>query len=66
MEYTVRLEDGTDLQLTDVDVATKGDQIAFSIDGRIENIDNELMEVFQDKSLRPAAITFEAQDDDRN
>jgi len=62
MEYTVDLQDGADLHLTDVGVTTQDEQIAFSIDGRIDEIDDELMEIFSDKSLKPVAITFEAKE----
>ncbi len=48
MEYTVRLQDGDDLVLTDVGISTEGDQIAFSINGQIDDIDDELMNVFSD------------------
>lgn len=62
MEYTVRLQDGADLELTDVGVSTDDHRIAFSIDGRIDNIDDKLMDVLSDTTLRPVAITFEADD----
>lgn len=65
LEYhTVRLQDGADLELTDVGVSPDDHRIAFSIDGRIGNIDDELMDVLSETTLRPVAITFEAAETD--
>lgn len=62
MEYTIRLQDGAELELTEVGVATKKDQIAFSIEGRLKDIDEDLMESFHGQTLQPAAVTFKTEE----
>ncbi|RBI60813.1 hypothetical protein DMJ13_17965 [halophilic archaeon] len=62
VEYTIRLQDGADLELTEVGVATEGDRISFSIDGRIEDIDADLLEVFSGQILEPVAVTFDTKE----
>ncbi|WP_227357082.1 hypothetical protein [Haladaptatus salinisoli] len=62
MKYTISLQDGAELELTEIGVATEGDTIAFSVEGRIEEINDDLIEVFEGKTLQPVAITFEAEE----
>lgn len=62
MKYTISLQNGAELELTEVGVATEGNTIVFSIDGRIDDIDGDLMAVFEDRTLQPASITFEAEE----
>ncbi|RBI60308.1 hypothetical protein DMJ13_18390 [halophilic archaeon] len=62
MEYTIRLQDGAELELTDVGVATRNDHISFSIDGRLKDLDEDLLEVFSGQTLQPVAVTFKVED----
>lgn len=61
MEHTIRLQNGADLELTDIGVATDDEHISFSIDGRIEGVNDDLMDAFSGKSLTLTAVTFRAE-----
>ncbi|WP_231188653.1 hypothetical protein [Haladaptatus sp. DYF46] len=61
MEHTIRLQDGADLELTDIGIATDDEHISFSIDGRIEGVNDELMDALSGKSLTLTAVTFQAE-----
>jgi hypothetical protein len=58
MEIALRLEDGAHLELTDIGVSTTDEIISFSIDGRIMNVEDDVLEQFSGKRITPVEIVF--------
>ncbi|WP_227380683.1 hypothetical protein [Haladaptatus halobius] len=58
MDIALRLQDGAQLELTDIGVSTTDEMISFSIDGRITNVEDEVLKQFSGKHVTPVEIVF--------
>lgn len=60
MKISIELQDGHDLELTDVGIEThkESNTIALSVDALIKGLDDETLTAFEDRKLHPLAIIF--------
>ncbi|WP_227377755.1 hypothetical protein [Haladaptatus halobius] len=64
MEIALRLQDGAHLELTDIGVSTTDEKISFSIDGRITDVEDEILHQFSGKHVTPVEIVFAVEEPD--
>ena len=58
-EITIRLEDGSEVELQRINIGVAEGVIAFDVEGVIRGLDEDILESVAGKSLKPAEITFE-------
>jgi hypothetical protein len=60
MKVTIELQDGHELELTDVGVETHEDSntIALSVNALIKGLDDETLAAFEGRELHPLALVF--------
>ncbi|WP_227377165.1 hypothetical protein [Haladaptatus halobius] len=60
MKLTIKLQDGHELELTDVGVETydQTNTIALSVNALIKDLDDETLDAFEGRKLHPLTLIF--------
>jgi hypothetical protein len=65
MKVSIELQDGHELELTDVGIEThdESNTIALSVDALIKGLDDETLASFEDRKLHPLSLIFVSEDE---
>lgn len=65
MKVSIELQDGHQLELTDVGIEThdESNTIALSIDALIKGLDDETLAAFENRKLHPLSLVFVSEDE---
>ena len=65
MKISIELQDGHELELTDVGIETheQSNTIALSVDALIKGLDEETLGAFEDRKLHPLSLIFVSEDE---
>ena len=65
MKLSIELQDGHELELTDVGIETheQSNTIALSVDALIKGLDDETLGAFEDQKLHPLSLVFVSEDE---
>lgn len=65
MKVLIELQDGHQLELTDVGIEThdESNTIALSIDALIKGLDDETLAAFENRKLHPLSLVFVSEDE---
>ncbi|WP_227377795.1 hypothetical protein [Haladaptatus halobius] len=65
MKVSIELQDGHELELTDVGIEThdESNTIALSVDALIKGLDDETFVSFEDRKLHPLSLIFVSEDE---
>lgn len=65
MKISVELQDGHELELTDVGIETheETDTIAVSVNALIKGLDEETLAAFEERQLHPLALVFGSEEE---
>lgn len=65
MKVSIELQDGHELELTDVGIETheESNTIALSVDALIKGLDDETLAAFEDRKLHPLSLVFVSEDE---
>lgn len=65
MKLSIELQDGHELELTDVGIETheQSNTIALSVDALIKGLDEETLGAFEDRKLHPLSLVFVSEDE---
>lgn len=61
-EVEINLSDGAKLDLPNVEIDADENPISFVVEGLIHEIDEDILEQLNGKSLKPVAVRFEVDD----
>lgn len=62
-EISIALDESTNIDLRSVDVGTSDGKIAFSIEGIIRDVDEDVLAAVRGEALRPVEIRFAVADE---